>query len=101
MVTKQDFLKMEAVLWLNEKSQMLQKVGCVPYDVGKQMSLPRINLGKNRRYANDDDDDDDDDGNDSPCPHLLFNFFIFDMFSLTYGTLPAVYYYYYSNQWRI
>ena len=32
---------------------------------------------------------------------LRFNFFIFDsMLSLTYGTLPAVYYYYYYMSWR-
>ena len=46
MVTKRDFLEMEASLWLNEKSRMLLKIGYLPYAVGKQSSIPLINLGK-------------------------------------------------------
>ena len=42
MVTKRDFLKMEASLWLNEKSWVLLKVGCLPYAVGKQPFIPLI-----------------------------------------------------------
>ena len=55
MVTKKYFLVMEALLWLNEKSQVLLKVGCLPYAVGKQPSIPLINLGK--KDIKDDDDD--------------------------------------------
>ena len=36
---------------------MSLKAGCLPYDVGKQPSIPLINLGKNGRYAEDDDDE--------------------------------------------
>ena len=49
MVTKRDFLEMEASLWLNEKSWVSLKVGCLTYAqyaVGKQLSIPLINLGK-------------------------------------------------------
>ena len=38
------------------------KVGCLPYAVGKQPSIPLINLGR-KRTLNDDDEDDDDDDN--------------------------------------
>ena len=37
---------MEASLWLKEKSQVSLKVGCLPYAVGKQRSIPLINFGR-------------------------------------------------------
>ena len=46
------FSKMEASLWLNKKSQVLLKVGHLPYAAyaaGKQPSIPLINLGINGR----------------------------------------------------
>ena len=46
MATKQDFLEMEASLWLNGKSQMLLKVDCLPNAVGKQPSMPLIYFGR-------------------------------------------------------
>ena len=46
MVTKCDFLKMEASLWPNEKSWVSIKAGCLPYAFGKQPSIPLINLGR-------------------------------------------------------
>ena len=36
IVTKRDFLEMEASLWLNEKSRVSLKVGCLRYAVGRQ-----------------------------------------------------------------
>ena len=39
---------------------MSLKVGCLPYAVVKQPSIPLINLGKNGHFADDDDDDNDD-----------------------------------------
>ena len=57
MVTKWDFLEKEALLWLNEKSRVSLKVGCLPYAVGKQPSIPCLILEKNGRNADDDDDD--------------------------------------------
>ena len=41
MVTKQNFLEMES-----SKSRVSIKVGCLPYAVGKQPSIPLINLWK-------------------------------------------------------
>ena len=55
IVINQDFLDMEASLWRNEKSRVLLKVGCLPYAVGKQPSIPLIILGKNGRRADNDD----------------------------------------------
>ena len=48
MVTRRDFLEMEASLWLNEKSRVTLKVGCLPYEyaVGKQPSYSWLILGK-------------------------------------------------------
>ena len=48
MVTERDFLEMEALLQLNEKSRASLKVGCLPCTVGKQPSIPVINLGKKK-----------------------------------------------------
>ena len=50
---------------------MSLKVGCLLYAVGKQPSIPLINLGKNGHYDDDNDD--------------------------IYGSLPAVYYYNYIH----
>ena len=47
------------------------KIGCLPYAVGKQPSIPSINLGKNGQKWTLNDDDDDD---------VIFNFT--DLFSL-------------------
>ena len=44
MVTKWDFLGMESSLWLNEKSQMLLKVGCLPYMLGNSRPYPWLIL---------------------------------------------------------
>ena len=64
MVTKRDFLEMEASLWLTRGPKMLLKVDCLPNAIGKQLSIPLINLG-----STDDDDDDaaaaDDDYDDT------------------------------------
>ena len=46
MVTKQDFLNMEASLRLNKKPRVSLKIGCLPNAVGKQPSLPLIDLGR-------------------------------------------------------
>ena len=48
MKTKWDFVEIEASLWLIERSQnkVLLKVGCPPYAVGKQPSIPLIDLGR-------------------------------------------------------
>ena len=37
---------MEVSLWLNKRSQMLLKVDCLPNAVGKQPSIPLIDLGR-------------------------------------------------------
>ena len=59
MVTKRDFLKMEASLWLNVKSRVSLKDFCLPYAVGKQRFIPLINLGKKWTLSWYDDVDDD------------------------------------------
>ena len=51
MVTKRDFLEMEASLWLNERSQNVAKGGLstcweAAVAVRKQPSIPLINLGR-------------------------------------------------------
>ena len=49
MATEQDFLEMEASLWLNKK------VDCLLYAVGKQLSHPWLILEENGLYNDDDD----------------------------------------------
>ena len=49
MVTKRDFLEMEASLRLRGGPKMLLKVDCLPNAVGKQPSIPLIILEENGR----------------------------------------------------
>ena len=44
-LTKKIDLKMEASLLLFQKFRVSLKVGCLPYAVGKQPSIPLINPG--------------------------------------------------------
>ena len=62
MVTKRDFLEMEASLWLNGKSQNVAK-GVIVYLMllGSSRPYPWFILEENGRWTDDDDDDDDDD----------------------------------------
>ena len=61
MVTKRDFLEMEASLWLKMGDpKMLLKVDCLPNAVGKQPSIPLIDLGRNWTGNWTDEDDDDE-----------------------------------------
>ena len=57
MVTKRDFLKMQVSLWLNEKSQVSVKVGCLLMLLGSSRPCPWLILEEIGRYADDDDDD--------------------------------------------
>ena len=80
MVTKWDFLKMEASIWLNKKFWVLLKVGCLPYAVEKQPSIPLIILGRNGHWADEDDDDDDDGYNTAEAwlPRPLYTSCVWD-----------------------
>ena len=47
------------------------KAGCLPHAVGKQPSMPLIDLERTW-MLNDDDDDDDDDDDKIGCSNVLF-----------------------------
>ena len=43
------FSRNGSVAMTKQETQVLLKIGFLPYAVGKQPSIPLINLGKNRR----------------------------------------------------
>ena len=54
---KQDFPENGRITMTEQviKSKVLQKVGCLPYEVGKQLSITLINIGRKWTFYDDNE----------------------------------------------